>query len=45
MVKSKLPPQSGCSPEAVEPHPQKGVIKFKSFKFYRRDDSLMSKYP
>ena len=21
MVKSKLPPQSGCSLEAVEPHP------------------------
>ena len=32
MVKSKLPPRSGCSSEAVEPHPQEGVIKF--FKFF-----------
>ena len=28
MVKSKLPPRSGSSLEAVEPHPQKGAIKF-----------------
>ena len=28
MVKSKLPPQSGSSLEAVEPHPKKGAIKF-----------------
>ena len=28
MVKSKLPPQSGSSLETVEPHPQKGAIKF-----------------
>ena len=28
MIKSKLPPQSGCSLEAVEPHPQKAAIKF-----------------
>ena len=27
-VKSKLPPQSGCSLEAVEPHPKSGTIKF-----------------
>ena len=27
MVKSKLPPRSGCSLEAVEPHPEKGAIK------------------
>ena len=25
---AKLPPRSGCSFEAVEPHPQKGAIKF-----------------
>ena len=28
MVKSKLPPRSGSSLGAVEPHPQKGAIKF-----------------
>ena len=28
MVKSKLPPQSGCSLEVVEPHLLKGAIKF-----------------
>ena len=28
MVKSKLNPPSGSSLEAVEPHPQKGAIKF-----------------
>ena len=28
MVKSKLPPRSGSSLEAVEPHPQKGALKF-----------------
>ena len=28
VVKSKLPPRSGSSLEAVEPHPQKGAIKF-----------------
>ena len=28
MVKSKLPPGSGSSLEAVEPHPLKGAIKF-----------------
>ena len=27
MVKSKLPPQSGSSLKAVEPHPQKRAIK------------------
>ena len=27
-VKSKMLPWSGCSLEAVEPHPQKGAIKF-----------------
>ena len=27
VVKSKMPPQSGCSLEAVEPEPQKEVIK------------------
>ena len=27
MAKSKLPPRSGCSLVAVEPHPQKGAIK------------------
>ena len=27
VVKSKLPPQSGTSPEAVEPHPWKGAMK------------------
>ena len=31
VVKSKLPPQSGCGLEAVEPHPQKGAVKFLSF--------------
>ena len=29
VVKSKLPPRSGSSLEAVEPHPEKGAIKFK----------------
>ena len=33
VVKSKLPPRSGRSLEAVEPHPQKGAIKFDFFKF------------
>ena len=28
MVKSKLPPGSGSSLEAVEPHPEKGAMKF-----------------
>ena len=28
VVKSKLPPRSGSSLGAVEPHPQKGAIKF-----------------
>ena len=28
MVKSKLPPQSGPSLEAVEPHSEKGAIKY-----------------
>ena len=28
VVKSKLPPRSGSSLEAVEPHPWKGAIKF-----------------
>ena len=28
VVKSKLPPRSGCSLEAVEPHPKKVAIKF-----------------
>ena len=28
MVKSKLPPRSDSSLEAVEPHPQKSAIKF-----------------
>ena len=28
MVKSKLPPRSGCSLDAVEPHPKKEAIKF-----------------
>ena len=32
VVKSKLPPRSGCSLEAVETHPQKGTRKFKFFK-------------
>ena len=27
--KSKLPPRSGSSLEVVEPHPEKGAIKFK----------------
>ena len=27
MIKSKLPPQSGSSLEAVEPHPWKKIIK------------------
>ena len=31
MVKSKLPPRSGRSLEAFEPHPQKGAIKFVFF--------------
>ena len=30
MVKSKLPPQSGSSLEAVEPHPKGGHILFKT---------------
>ena len=33
VVKSKLPPRSGSSLEAVEPHPQKGAIKFGCFFF------------
>ena len=34
VVKSKLPPRSGSSREAVEPHPWKGVIKsFFNIKF------------
>ena len=33
MVKSKLPPRRGCSLVAVEPHPEKGAIKFLSFFF------------
>ena len=28
MVKSKLPPRSGSSLEAIEPHSLKGAIKF-----------------
>ena len=32
-VESKLPPRSGCSLEAVEPHPKKGAIKCFFFKF------------
>ena len=28
MVKSKLPPQRDSNLEAVEPHPEKGAIKF-----------------
>ena len=28
MVKSKLPPRSGSSLEAVEPYPERGAIKF-----------------
>ena len=28
VVKSKLPPRSGSSLEAIEPHPLKGAIKF-----------------
>ena len=28
VVKSKLPPRSGSSLEAVEPYPEKGAIKF-----------------
>ena len=31
MVKSKLPPRSGSSLEAVESHPEKGAIKFVFF--------------
>ena len=35
MVKSKLPPPSGSSFEAIEPHPLKGVIKiFYIYKVY-----------
>ena len=36
MVKRKLPPRSGSSLEAVEPHPQKGAIKFflKDFNYF-----------
>ena len=34
MVKSKLPPWSGSSLQAVEPHPWKGAIKFFCFLFY-----------
>ena len=33
IVKSKLPPWSGCGLEAVEPRPWKGAIKFVFFKF------------
>ena len=40
MVKSKLPPRSGCSREAVEPHPQKGAIKFW---FFLTTDSPLQK--
>ena len=32
VVKSKLPPRSGSSLEAVESHPLKGAIKFKKKK-------------
>ena len=31
MVKSELPPRSGCSLEAIEPHQYKGAIKFGFF--------------
>ena len=31
VVKSKLPPWSGSRLEVVEPHPQKGAIKFQVF--------------
>ena len=34
MVKSKLPPRSGSSLEAVEPHPKKGAIKLLFFFFF-----------
>ena len=46
MVKSKLPPRSGSSLEVVEPHQQKGAIKF----FFLKADhvltikTLMDKY-
>ena len=33
MVKSKVPPRSVSSLEAVEPHPKKGAIKFFFFFF------------
>ena len=37
MVKSKLPPRSGFSLEAVEPHPDKGAIKFFFLSFKRHE--------
>ena len=44
MVKSKLPPRSGTSLEAVEPHPQKGAIKvFFSDKFWKEKQVLERK--
>ena len=39
MVKSKLLPRSGSSLEAVEPHPQKGAIKFFSFFLRKKNDA------
>ena len=39
MVKSKLPPRSGSSLEAVEPHPEKGAIKF-FFKVFKASTSI-----
>ena len=35
VVKSKLPPRSGCSLETVEPHPIKWAIKFFLQIFFR----------
>ena len=47
MVKGKLPPKSGSSLEAVEPHPRKGTIKFKvffiSYLINRRNNDLNNK--
>ena len=35
-----LPPRSGSSLEAVEPHPQKGAIKF--LKFFQKSKEVFS---